>query len=80
MASATKVPHWAESAEVHETRGRCRFKLYGFNEVLRMTPEEWDEECRKNNVDMGPHLDDPGEADDLAIWAMLAAKRGAHGR
>jgi transposase-like protein len=28
-----------------------RFKLYGFNEICRMTSSEWDEECRRNNAD-----------------------------
>jgi hypothetical protein len=28
-----------------------RFKVYGFDEICRMTSAEWDEECRRNNAD-----------------------------
>jgi hypothetical protein len=33
-------------------RERCRFKLYGVGEVCRMSPAEWEEECRRNGADM----------------------------
>jgi hypothetical protein len=31
---------------------RPRFKLYSFDEVCRMPPAQWEEECRLNNADM----------------------------
>jgi hypothetical protein len=43
MARATRRPH---------------FKLYSFNEICRMSPAEWDEECRHNNTDFEEHAEE----------------------
>ena len=34
---------------------RPRFKLYGFNEICRMSSAEWEEECRQNKADFEEH-------------------------
>ena len=69
MARTITVPRWADGSINHEARTRARFKLYGFNEMCRMTSAEWSEECRHNNADLEEH---PEEA---AIREELAAAR-----
>jgi hypothetical protein len=49
----------------HTTR-RPRFKLYGFDEIGRMTPAEWERECRLNNADMEEHQEDVAIREELA--------------
>jgi hypothetical protein len=34
---------------------RPRFKLYGFNEICRMSSAEWEDECRHNKADFEEH-------------------------
>jgi hypothetical protein len=34
---------------------RPRFKLYGFNEICRMSSAEWEEKSRHNNADFEEH-------------------------
>ena len=34
---------------------RPRFKLYGFNEICRMSSAECEDECRQNNADLEEH-------------------------
>jgi hypothetical protein len=31
---------------------RPRFKLHSFSDICRMSPSEWDDECRRNGADM----------------------------
>ena len=69
MARTITVPRWADGSINHEARTRARFKLYGFNEICRMTSAEWGEVCRRNNADFEEH---PEEA---AIREELAAAR-----
>jgi hypothetical protein len=51
MARTITVPRWADGSIKLRAREKARFKLYGFNEICRMTSSEWDEECRRNNAD-----------------------------
>lgn len=41
----------------HATRKYC-FPIYSFQEIVSMTPVEWEEECRLNGCDMTPHPED----------------------
>jgi hypothetical protein len=45
------VQHWEDGTINHEARERAKFRLYSFNEICRMSPEEWEEECRRNGCD-----------------------------
>ena len=69
MAPRITDSRWADSSINHRAREKARFKLYGFNEMCRMTSAEWSEECRHNNADLEEH---PEEA---AIREELAAAR-----
>jgi hypothetical protein len=51
MTRTITDPGWADGSINHRVREKARFKLYGFNEICRMTSSEWDEECRRNNAD-----------------------------
>ena len=66
MARTITVPRWADGSINHEARTRARFKLYGFNEMCRMTSAEWSEECRRNNADFEEHPEDAAIREELA--------------
>jgi len=66
MARTITVPRWADGSIDHEARTRARFKLYGFNEICRMTSAEWSEECRRNNADFEEHPEEAAIREDLA--------------
>jgi hypothetical protein len=55
MQRTTKTPHWVDGTIDHLVRERARFKLYGFSEICRMSPSEWERECRRNNADFEEH-------------------------
>jgi hypothetical protein len=48
------------------TTERPRFKMYGFDEICRMTPAEWDEECRRNHADFEEHPEEAAIREELA--------------
>jgi hypothetical protein len=50
----------------HRAREQARFKLYGFNEICRMTSAEWGEVCRRNNADFEEHPEEAAIREELA--------------
>jgi hypothetical protein len=66
MTPTITDPRWADGSINHRAREKARFKLYGFNEVSRMTSAEWGEECRRNNADFEEHPEEAAIREELA--------------
>jgi hypothetical protein len=73
MGNTTNIPRWADP-KAHHARSKLRFKLYGFNEICRMTTDEWDEECRRNGADMEEHPEEVAIRELAALHAMKVIK------
>jgi hypothetical protein len=52
--------------------GRPRFKLHSFNEICRMSPPEWDQECRRNGADMQETAEDDAVREIAARSSLVA--------
>jgi hypothetical protein len=66
MDRTIKLPRWADGSINHAARTRARFKLYGFNEICRMSSAEWGQECRRNTADFGEHPEEAAIREELA--------------
>ena len=66
MENTINAPRWADGSINHAARTRARFKVYGFNEICRMSSAEWGEECRRNNADFGEHPEEAAIREELA--------------
>ena len=53
---------------------RPRFKLHTFNEICRMSPTEWNDECRRNGADMEETPEDQALRELVALRAMKLVK------
>jgi len=53
---------------------RPRFKLHTFNEICRMSPTEWNDECRRNNADMEDSPEDEALRQVVVFQVMKRIK------
>jgi hypothetical protein len=75
MARAITAPQWADGSINHRAREKARFKLYGFNEICRMTPAEWEGQCRLNNADFKEHPEEAAIREELAAAQAMGKLR-----